>query len=277
MSVNCDYPQVRKASIRPHPLSDSDLCLPDADRGWYAWCRYAVEMTAAVVLLVLTAPLVLIAAVLIKLTSRGPVIYSQLRLGKGGQPFQVLKIRSMHHDCERLSGPRWSNGRDPRVLPVGRVIRYLHIDELPQLWNVLRGEMSLIGPRPERPEFVFKLEKSIPRYRERLQVRPGISGLAQVQWPADIDVEGARCKLAYDLYYIEHMSAWLDLRISLSTVLKMLCVRFSVMRALFALPTKSEVEAVYWQTVPRSQDRRRQRRIVPASQERRRQLVLQTA
>jgi len=259
-------------------MSDADLYLPDAERGWYAWCRSAIEIPATAVLLVLTAPLMLIAALLIKLTSRGPVIYSQLRMGRGGQPFKVLKIRSMYHDCERLSGPRWSNGRDPRVLPIGRVIRYLHIDELPQLWNVLRGEMSLIGPRPERPEFVLKLEKSIPRYRERLRVRPGISGLAQVQWPADIDVEGARCKLAYDLYYIENMSPWLDFRISLSTLLKMACVGFSVMRTLFALPTKSEVEAVYWQAVPRSQDRRRQRsRIVPASKERRRQLVLQSA
>jgi lipopolysaccharide/colanic/teichoic acid biosynthesis glycosyltransferase len=259
-------------------LSDPDLRLFDPEQGFYAWCRYLVELPATVVLLVVTAPFVLIAATLVRLTSKGPAIYAQVRLGRDGQPFRVFKIRSMIHDCERLSGPKWSNGRDPRVTPVGRIIRRLHIDELPQLWNVLRGEMSLIGPRPERPEFVEKLERAIPRYRERLRVRPGITGLAQVQWPADIDIEGARCKLAYDLYYVENLNAWLDFRISLCTIAKLVGMPFSMMRALFRMPAKSQVELLYWQAVPKSQDRRRRRpKAMPAAMERRRTLALQPA
>jgi lipopolysaccharide/colanic/teichoic acid biosynthesis glycosyltransferase len=239
----------RPKATKPHPLSDPAIYLHHAERGWYAWPRKVIELPATVCLLVLTAPLIVLAALLIKLTSRGPAIYAQTRLGRGGQPFKVYKIRSMYHDCERLSGPRWSNGRDPRVLPLGRIIRLLHIDELPQLWNVLRGEMSLIGPRPERPEFVSKLERSVPRYHERLRVRPGITGFAQVQLPADTDVESVRRKLAYDLYYIENLGPWLDLRISLATALKMIGVSFPVLRKLFAMPPPTDVETLYWRTV----------------------------
>jgi lipopolysaccharide/colanic/teichoic acid biosynthesis glycosyltransferase len=249
MPVAQDTALNRRGPTKPHPLSDPDVYLRHAEQSWYAWIRLGIEYPITVCLFVLTAPLVALAALLIKLTSRGPLIYSQVRLGRGGQPFKVYKIRSMYHDCERHSGPRWSNGRDPRVLPLGRIIRVLHIDELPQLWNVLRGEMSLIGPRPERPEFVLKLERSVPRYRERLRVRPGISGLAQVQLPADVDLESVRRKLAYDLYYIENMGPSLDVRICLGTILKMVGVRFSVLRKLFSMPDPNDVEALYWQPI----------------------------
>ena len=146
---------------------------------WYAAAKRIVDVGAALVLMVLAAPVVLIAALLIKLTSRGPVIYTQTRVGKGGQPFTIYKLRSMYHDCERYTGAQWSRRGDLRVMPIGRLLRRLHIDELPQLWNILKGDMSLVGPRPERPEFVPQLELAIPHYRERLLVLPGVTGLCR--------------------------------------------------------------------------------------------------
>ncbi len=184
----------------------------------YESVKAACDFAVAVVLLVVTAPLMLAIMALVRLTSRGPALYSQVRLGKGGRPFRIWKIRTMTHDCERGSGARWSLKGDPRVTPLGRILRATHLDELPQLWNILRGDMSLIGPRPERPEFVIQLEKVIPHYRERLRVRPGVTGLAQVQLPPDSDVDGVRRKVACDLAYIRHLSFWLDLRIVALTV-----------------------------------------------------------
>src|SRR5260370_5820150 len=115
----------------------------------------------------------------------------------------------MFHNCERNSGACWATAGDPRITPVGRCLRRLHLDELPQLWNVVRGDMSLVGPRPERPEFIPHLEKHIARYQERMSVRPGLTGLAQIQLPADTDLDRVRRKLAYDLYYIGHERCWL--------------------------------------------------------------------
>src|SRR4051794_35428708 len=140
--------------------------------GWYPPFRMTVEYVLALILLIATAPLVFLASVLVKLTSRGPVFYSQIRLGKDGRPFSIHKIRTMVQDSEAHSGPRWSTPGDPRITPVGRFLRVTHIDELPQLWNVVRGEMSLVGPRPERPEFIEVLERSLPCYHDRLRVRP---------------------------------------------------------------------------------------------------------
>src|SRR5206468_10815773 len=135
---------------------------------------------------------------LVRATSRGPAIFKQVRLGRGGRPYALYKIRSMAHDCERLTGPRWATAKDPRVTPLGRFLRRSHLDELPQLWNVIRGEMSLVGPRPERPEFVARLERQVPGYRERLGILPGITGLAQVQLPPDEDLDHVRRKVACD-------------------------------------------------------------------------------
>ena len=137
-----------------------------------------------------------------KLTSRGPALYLQLRMGRNGKPFPIYKIRTMHYQCEKKSGAQWSTPGDSRILPLGRWLRRMHIDELPQLWNVIRGDMSLIGPRPERPEFVPQLEQAIAHYGQRLLLRPGVTGLAQVQLPADTDLNSVRTKLAYDLYYL---------------------------------------------------------------------------
>jgi lipopolysaccharide/colanic/teichoic acid biosynthesis glycosyltransferase len=179
------------------------------------------DLTLGVVLAVAMFPVVVVAAVLIRATSRGPVIYRQVRVGRNGRPFIMYKLRTMWYDCERLSGPKWAAQDDPRVIPGGRFLRRTHIDELPQLWNVLRGEMSLVGPRPERPELVAELELVIPRYRVRECVRPGLTGLAQVQLPPDAEIGDVRRKLECDLYYVAHRGAWLDLRIVLATGLLM--------------------------------------------------------
>jgi lipopolysaccharide/colanic/teichoic acid biosynthesis glycosyltransferase len=209
---------------------------------WYPPLKAAIEFTFAALLLVLFAPVIGVAALLVKLTSRGPAFYSQLRLGKHGRPFSILKLRTMTHECEKASGPQWSHGHDPRITPLGRFLRRTHIDEFPQLWNVLRGDMALIGPRPERPEFIPKLEGAIPHYRHRLLVRPGVSGLAQVQLPADVDLASVRRKLAYDLYYIRHMNPWMDLRLTFCTAVHMLGVPFHTLRRLFRLPCGQTVE-----------------------------------
>ncbi len=211
----------------------------------YAYFKVALEYVIALVLFILSVPVIFLAAVLVKLTSRGPVFYSQVRLGKNGRPFKLHKIRSMTHNCEQTSGPRWSCPGDPRITPVGSFLRSTHLDELPQLWNVLCGEMCLVGPRPERPEFVPGLEKALPHYRDRLQVLPGVTGLAQVQQAADTDLASVRRKLAYDLYYIRHMNLWLDLRLVLCTAVRMLGLPFYVLAWLFWLPRRDAVEKHY--------------------------------
>lgn len=208
----------------------------DLSRSWYASIKISFDLAAALVMFVLTGPLVLFLMVLVKGTSRGPALYTQTRVGRNGRVYQIYKLRTMNHDCERLTGPQWATARDPRVTLLGRFLRASHLDELPQLWNVLRGEMSLVGPRPERPEFVTQLEKAIPSYRERLRVRPGITGLAQVQLPPDVDLESVRRKVHCDICYIRQMGPWLDLRILLGTAMKLLGMPFEVTRLVLILP-----------------------------------------
>src|SRR5262245_5006459 len=212
----------QEAARRPTP-APAPVVVP-ARRGWYGPAKRSAEFTAALLLVVLTAPLLLLAALLVKLTSRGPAFYTQTRVGRGGRLFTIYKVRTMIHNAESLTGPRWAIPGDPRVTWVGHLLRLSHLDELPQLFNVLRGDMSLIGPRPERPEFVRELEKALPSYRQRLAVRPGVTGLAQVRLPADTDLESVRRKLQYDLYYIRELSPWLDLRLVLCTACHMLGV-----------------------------------------------------
>jgi lipopolysaccharide/colanic/teichoic acid biosynthesis glycosyltransferase len=200
-----------------HPSGAYPLLVPP--QCWYVVGKVIFDFVIALTLAILALPIYLLIALAVKLTSRGPVLYSQVRLGQNGRPFEILKIRTMQHDCERVSGARWSLPGDPRVTPLGRFLRLTHLDELPQLWNILRGEMSLVGPRPERPEFVPALERAIPSYRARLLVRPGITGLAQVQLAADTDLAAVRRKVDYDLHYIRHFSCWLDVRILACTAL----------------------------------------------------------
>ncbi len=184
--------------------------------GIYPALKRVFDFTLALLICIPALPLIVLAALLVKLTSRGPVFYSQVRLGLHGRPFRIWKIRSMVADSEK-NGACWSKPGDPRITRVGRILRKTHLDELPQLWNVLRGDMSLVGPRPERPEFVPSLEQAIPHYRDRLQVRPGLTGLAQVQLPPDTDLESVRRKLACDLHYIGRLTWWLDVRLILAT------------------------------------------------------------
>jgi lipopolysaccharide/colanic/teichoic acid biosynthesis glycosyltransferase len=184
--------------------------------GWYCSAKRGFDLFVAILLCVLALPIILVSVLLVKLTSRGPAFYSQIRLGLNGRPFRIYKIRSMVQDSEK-GGACWSTPGDPRVTWIGRILRRTHLDELPQLWNVLRGDMSLVGPRPERPEFVPSLEQAIPHYRERLQVRPGLTGLAQVQLPPDTDLESVRRKLACDIYYIRHLRLWLDIQLIIAT------------------------------------------------------------
>ncbi|MQA28869.1 MAG: TIGR03013 family PEP-CTERM/XrtA system glycosyltransferase [Luteitalea sp.] len=175
------------------------------------------DITAASAMLLLLAPVMAAVAVLVRLTSPGPVVYQQVRVGQHGRVFKVRKFRSMRADAEAATGAVWATQNDTRITPVGRLIRRSRLDELPQLWNVLVGDMSLIGPRPERPEFVKMLTERIPFYGERHVIRPGLTGWAQVRYCYGASVEDAMEKLQYDLFYMKHMSLALDLVIAFET------------------------------------------------------------
>jgi len=177
------------------------------------------------VLLVIASPLILVLVAIVRCTSAGPGLYRQTRTGKHGKEFPMYKIRTMYQDAESVSGPTWCKPGDSRITPVGNVLRLLHLDELPQLWNIVRGEMDLIGPRPERPAFVEILAREIPNYRDRLQVLPGVTGLAQVNLPPDETADCVRRKLVLDREYIRTASAGLDVRILICTTLRMVGIR----------------------------------------------------
>jgi sugar transferase (PEP-CTERM system associated) len=168
--------------------------------------------------LVLTAPLLIVAAIAIRLNSRGPIFYAQERVGQFGQPYKVLKFRSMRADAEQDGKPKWAAAGDSRVTAVGKIIRASRIDEIPQIVNVFRGDMSFVGPRPERPFFVDQLTRQISFYAERHVVKPGITGWAQINYPYGASIEDARHKLEYDLYYVKNYSIFLDLLILIQTV-----------------------------------------------------------
>jgi lipopolysaccharide/colanic/teichoic acid biosynthesis glycosyltransferase len=233
----------------PPPLAASDGKPTHAPvvlaANWYTFVKRLAEIVFATTLLVLTAPILLLAMLLVKLTSRGPALYSQTRVGLNGKPFTLYKVRSMTAQAESLTGATWCKPGDSRITFLGRWLRRTHIDELPQLWNILRGDMSLIGPRPERPEFVPQLEQAIPLYRQRLLVRPGLTGLAQVQLPPDTNLDSVRRKLAYDLYYAKHVSAWMDFRIVWATALHMVGIPFGWIRTMFLFPAQATIEEAY--------------------------------
>jgi sugar transferase, PEP-CTERM system associated/exopolysaccharide biosynthesis polyprenyl glycosylphosphotransferase len=175
--------------------------------------------------LMLALPVMAVVALAIKMESRGPALFRQPRLGQNGRVFILNKFRSMREDAEKDTGPVWAQQRDPRVTRVGAFLRKTRLDELPQLFNVLVGDMSFIGPRPERPEFVYELQKQIPFYMERLSVKPGITGWAQVRYRYGASVEDALEKLQYDLYYIKNLSLFLDLLILINTIQVVLFAR----------------------------------------------------
>jgi exopolysaccharide biosynthesis polyprenyl glycosylphosphotransferase len=186
-------------------------------RRTYAAVKRLIDIVGSVIAIVLLSPLYLLTAILIKLTSRGPILYTQTRVGRDGEEFQIYKFRTMKVDAEKESGPVWAAADDNRLTLIGGFLRKAHIDEIPQFINVLRGEMSIIGPRPERPVFVSKLQEEIPDYTKRLAVKPGITGLAQVWHRYDETIEDVKKKIKYDLLYIRKMCLWTDVRIMFRT------------------------------------------------------------
>jgi sugar transferase (PEP-CTERM system associated) len=185
---------------------------------WRTVVKRAFDIVCASVLVVVATPLMLLTALAIKLDSRGPVLYRQERVGLDNKPFLVVKFRSMRQDAEEDGKPRWATTGDDRVTRLGRIMRVSRIDELPQLFSVLKGDMSLVGPRPERPYFVGQLTQEIPFYAVRHSVKPGVTGWAQVRYQYGSTVEDSQEKLQYDLFYVKNHSLLLDLQILLETV-----------------------------------------------------------
>lgn len=202
--------------LEPGWLGEAEAHLDDAEQPFTTAARRIADVAISLVILAVTLPVMLTAAALIRLDG-GPVFYRQERVGLSGRRFVLLKFRSMIVNAE-AQGPAWAAKHDTRVTRVGGVMRLSRIDELPQLFNVLRGEMSIVGPRPERPHFVAKLDAEIPFHADRTRVKPGITGWAQVNYPYGASVEDARQKLAYDLYYVKHRSLMFDFQILLATV-----------------------------------------------------------
>jgi lipopolysaccharide/colanic/teichoic acid biosynthesis glycosyltransferase len=207
---NHDY-RLRDRSRQP------EFCTVTPAHSWYLPWKRVADFILSLVLLMLLGPVICLAALLIKLTSRGSAFYRQVRVGTNARAFAMIKLRTMVDNAEAQTGPVWSTGNDSRTTPLGRLLRQTHIDEFPQLFNVLFGQMSLVGPRPERPEFVAGLEREVPGYRQRLDVQPGITGLAQLRLPPDTDIESVRRKIVFDLHYVQWVSPWLDLHLLVLT------------------------------------------------------------
>jgi sugar transferase (PEP-CTERM system associated) len=176
------------------------------------------DILVSALLLLIAAPIIVLTAIIVKLESPGPAFYRQVRVGRYDEPFEILKLRSMRQDAEIGGKAVWAQKGDARVTRVGRIIRLIRVDELPQMWTVLTGGMSFVGPRPERPQFVTELEEKLPFYAERHMMKPGITGWAQINYPYGASLEDARHKLEYDLYYTKNYSLFLDILIILQTL-----------------------------------------------------------
>lgn len=209
------YGHVRTAQIRGVPLIE---VFPDILSPWERGFKRFIDVIVSLLVLIIGLPFFALISICIKINSKGPVLYSQQRVGRGGKTFTLYKFRSMVRDAEARTGPKWAEKDDPRITQVGRILRKLHLDELPQFINVLKGNMSLVGPRPERPSFVDQFRHTIPLYERRLNVKPGITGWAQVKHKYDESLTDVQEKLRYDLFYLENMSIALDVKIILSTV-----------------------------------------------------------
>ena len=217
----------------------------------YRIVRRAADLAVGVPLALVLAPVVAVFAVLVKRESPGDAFYTQTRVGEGGKTFRIIKIRTMRQDAEADGRPRWSpGGEDPRITKIGKFLRASHIDEFPQIVNVLRGEMTLIGPRPERPEFVDTLVESVPGYELRLNVKPGVTGLAQLRVPPDQTVDDVKAKVAHDVYYIEHLGPWLDARVSLATLRLLVTEVYRACGAPLRLPSVEDVRGVAARYIP---------------------------
>ena len=207
--------QAKSSQIYGIPLID---IMPQLMPEWEKRLKRLIDVIVSFIILAITFPFTLITAISIKFDSAGPVFFLQERCGIDGKVFKIFKFRSMRKDAEKLTGPVWSQKDDPRITRVGKIIRKVRIDEIPQMINVLKGEMSIVGPRPERPYFVEMLSTEIPYYKRRLKVRPGITGWAQVKHKYDESIEDVKVKLRYDLFYIENMSLRMDFKILFRTV-----------------------------------------------------------
>ena len=207
--------QAKTAQIYGVPLID---IMPELMPEWEKRLKRLLDILISLLILIVSLPVILIFSIAIKIDSNGTVFFKQERIGMNNKIFKIIKFRSMYKDAEKHTGPVWSQKNDPRVTRVGRILRRLRIDEIPQMYNVLKGEMSLVGPRPERPFFVEKLSTEIPYYKRRLKVRPGITGWAQVKHKYDESIEDVKIKLRYDLFYIENMSLRMDIKIMIRTM-----------------------------------------------------------
>ncbi|MEW5799495.1 MAG: sugar transferase [Bacteroidota bacterium] len=211
--------QARTNQIYGFPLIE---IMPHIMQPWEESAKRLMDIIASLLILILSAPLWIFIGIAIKLNSPGPLVYSQERVGKDGKIFKMHKFRSMYQDAEAKTGPVWATTNDPRVTSVGRFLRKTRLDEIPQFMDVLRGDMSLVGPRPERPHFVEELSKEIPLYRRRLVVKPGITGWAQVKQGYDTSIDDVKSKVRYDLFYIENMSFRMDIKILIITFYTMI-------------------------------------------------------
>ena len=245
----------------PAAWPEVDWLAPDAavelppSAGWYAPLKPSVDYLVALAVAVPALPVIGVCYALVRLTSPGPGFYLQTRSGLRGRPYRILKLRSMAHNCEATTGIQWSQKGDLRVTRLGKFLRKSHLDELPQIFNVLRGEMSLVGPRPERPEVIAAkgLARQVPGYARRLDVKPGVTGFAQLQLAADSDLTSVRHKVAYDLYYIANQSLLLDARLILATVAKTAGVSMPLLRRLFLLARRERVGQFFRTLTPQAE------------------------
>lgn len=195
------------------------IYVPMLDESGYLWWKGLLDRVLAAILMVPGLVIIGFLVLLVRLSSPGPGLFCQPRVGRNGNVFVLYKIRTMVQNAEHYTGAVWCKANDARIMPLGKLLRKLHLDELPQLFNVIKGEMSLVGPRPERPEFVEVLAEAIPDYRKRLSVVPGITGLAQLNLPPDSDLDSVRRKLMLDIEYIERIGFLLDMRLLAATTL----------------------------------------------------------
>ena len=241
-------PHIRPPAVNGHPRSHgAERCQSAVQQdesiraGDWSRVKVVLDFVLAAVLLVVLCPVILLLMLLVRLTSTGPAIFRQQRVGIFGRVFTMYKLRTMRIDAEFRTGAVWASEHDPRCTRLGRWMRHLHLDELPQLVNVLRGQMALVGPRPERPEFVLTLAEEIPGYLDRHCVRPGITGLAQILLPPDQDTTDVERKLAVDLYYVRTSGVGMDLRIVFFTGLRLLRIPVWLCNRVVRLPTVAAI------------------------------------
>ena len=223
---------MQEATLPPFPPDQASLPVI----AWYAPFKRAADVVLSAILLALATPIILICAGLIRMTSSGPAFSSQARLGLFGRAFRIWRLRTTIEEGENAPGVRRAIGNDPRVTKIGRLLRLTHLDELPQLWNVLKGEMSLVGPQPDRPEFIPILESAIPNYRQRMAVRPGMTGLSQVYLLPGTGIPSVRKKVMFDLHYIRELGPLLDLRLLTATTMLVVGVPRDIVRKALRLP-----------------------------------------